>query len=237
MDAQARVRQLGSILGVWAHPDDEIFTCGGILAIAKENGQQVYCMTATRGEAGVQDESRWPKSNLGSIRTKELEEAYGVIGSPGHCWFDLADGGLKDIDDNHGQKLVEQCLVQSQADCILTFGPDGLTGHPDHQAVSDWATEIGKKHNIPVYHAVLVPEIYEANKGADDKLDLFFNIDRPPIVNGEECDLLVKLDDYFLQKKCEALKVMESQTERLFKIVDGEELKNMERIESFVLAK
>ncbi len=37
------IKKLGTILSVWAHPDDETFTCGGILATAVKNGQQVVC--------------------------------------------------------------------------------------------------------------------------------------------------------------------------------------------------
>lgn len=236
MDAASRVKQLGTILGVWAHPDDEVFTCGGILALAAQNGQRVMCMTATRGEAGVQDPDRWPPEHLGEIRTKELEAAYEELGVTEHCWFDFADGGVKDVEELEGLKAVEQCIEQCRPDTILTFGPDGMTGHPDHQTVSAWATKLGRDHDIAVYHAIITPETYEANREADEKFDMFFNIDRPPIVAAKDCDLCITLDKTTLTKKCQALKVMPSQTERLITEMGDEKLCDMQRVEAFVKA-
>ena len=56
-------------MGVWAHPDDETYSMAGIMATAVKNGQQVICVTATRGEAGVQDHLRWPAHKLAEDRT------------------------------------------------------------------------------------------------------------------------------------------------------------------------
>lgn len=236
MDKSLSVQQLGTILGVWAHPDDEVFSCGGILAIAAANGQKVMCMTATRGEAGVQDPERWPPEKLGAIRTEELEKAYEILGIREHCWFDYPDGQLVQVSDENGHRMVEQCIEECQPDTILTFGPDGMTGHPDHQAVSTWATEVGKKKGIQVYHAILTPEEYEANKEADDKFNMFFNIESPPIQQRTDCDLCIELDENTLEKKCQALKAMPSQTEKLIAYVGDEKLKQMQRIEAFVCA-
>ncbi|HXV94036.1 MAG TPA: PIG-L family deacetylase, partial [Pseudonocardia sp.] len=46
---------LGTILGVWAHPDDETFLTAGLMALAREAGNRVVCATATRGERGTDD--------------------------------------------------------------------------------------------------------------------------------------------------------------------------------------
>lgn len=236
MDAATRIRQLGTILGVWAHPDDEVFSCAGILAIAATNGQRVMCMTATRGELGVQDELRWPQAKLGEIRTKELQDAYRILGISEHCWFDFPDGGVNLIDEKEGLRAVEQCIEQCHPDTILTFGPDGMTGHQDHQTVSSWATKLAKKYSIAVYHAVLTPESYQANVEADEQFNMFFNIDKPPIVPPEACDLLIELDEITLKKKCEALKAMPSQTERMIAAMGEEKLCNMQRTEAFLRA-
>ncbi len=236
MDVASHVQKLGTILGVWAHPDDEVFTCGGVMALAAANGQQVMCMTATRGEAGVQDEARWPAARLGKIRSNELEAAYEKLGVLRHCWFDYPDGGLTAVPDKQGFKMIEQCIDECNPDSIITFGPDGMTGHPDHKAVSKWATKIGQARGIKVYHVVMTPEEFEANKEADAKFNMFFNIDSPPIVPVSSCDLCITLDEETLEKKCQALKVMPSQTERLFALGE-EKLKQMQKIEAFVRAK
>ena len=53
--AIADIRELGTIVSVWAHPDDEAYLCGGIMATATAAGSRVVCVTATRGELGVTD--------------------------------------------------------------------------------------------------------------------------------------------------------------------------------------
>ncbi|MDZ7785910.1 MAG: PIG-L family deacetylase [Candidatus Saccharibacteria bacterium] len=237
MNDARHIKSLGTILGVWAHPDDEVFSCGGIMALAAENGQRVMCMTASRGEAGVQDESRWPAEKLGAIRTKELEAAYECLGAIEHVWFDYSDGKVGDVSLAEGEKVVTRRIEACHPDTILTFGPEGMTGHPDHRAVSAWATRVGKERGIAVYHAVLTPETYDADREADEQFDIFFNIERPPIVQRGDCDLYIDLSDKTLQKKCAALKAMPSQTESLIKAMGEEKVCDMNRIESFVRAK
>ena len=65
------VASLGTILGVWAHPDDEAYLCGGLYALARDAGARVICVTATRGELGG-DPSAWPPERLAAQRTAEL---------------------------------------------------------------------------------------------------------------------------------------------------------------------
>lgn len=237
MDAASRIQNLGTILGVWAHPDDEVFTCGGILSIAAHNHQDVLCMTATRGEAGVQDESRWPAAKLGEIRTQELKASYEILGRIEHCWCDMPDGRLASIDYSLGLQNVYDCIDRCKPDTILTFGPDGMTGHDDHKMVSRWAYEAGRSLQIPVYYAVQTPASYQAAKEADEKFNMFFNIEKPPIINEDDCALLIDLPDEVLAKKCEALAAMPSQTERLFKELGQDKMLDMMRTEAFVLAK
>src|SRR5687767_15747549 len=51
MNASASVvAGLGTVLGIWAHPDDEAYLSGGLMAMARDHGSRVVCVTATRGE-------------------------------------------------------------------------------------------------------------------------------------------------------------------------------------------
>ncbi|HEX3261549.1 MAG TPA: PIG-L family deacetylase, partial [Pseudonocardia sp.] len=47
--------RLGTVLGIWAHPDDEAFLSAGLMAAARDAGQRVVCVTATLGEHGTSD--------------------------------------------------------------------------------------------------------------------------------------------------------------------------------------
>lgn len=211
------IKQLGTILGVWAHPDDETYSMGGIMAAAVNNGQVVACLTATRGEAGVQDENRWPAASLGEIRTHELETAMEILRVQEHCWLDFPDGGCNKVSEQDAVKQVADCIEKYRPDTILTFGPDGLTGHPDHQTVSKWAKLARDKTASPavIYHAVQTYEQYDAMIEADKQFNIFFKIDKPPVCATEQCAIHFELDDELYRQKLTALKAMPSQTEAM----------------------
>ena len=61
----------GTLLLVWAHPDDDIYTSAGMMAAAAAAGDRVVDVTATRGEGGSMDEERWPPATMGQVRTAE----------------------------------------------------------------------------------------------------------------------------------------------------------------------
>ena len=231
------IRQLGTILSVWAHPDDESYSCAGIMALAVENGQKVVCITATKGELGVQYAKRWPPDQLADIRAEEMEEALDIIGVNDHHWLGYADGGCKQIPVAEAAAKLKQYIEQYSPDTILTFGPEGLTGHDDHCSVSRWVDEATKDTDIAVYHAVELREIYEAMKRADDEFNIFFNIDKPPIVEENECDLLLCLPDSLLIKKYQSLCAMPSQTEAMFTKFGKDNICKMVCSEAFVRAK
>src|SRR5258705_289102 len=92
------VSSLGTILGVWAHPDDETYLSAGLMASAVRNGQRVVCVTATRGEAGSWDEERWPSDRMGAIREQELNECLSILGVSEHHWLDYIDAECADVD-------------------------------------------------------------------------------------------------------------------------------------------
>jgi len=212
------VRQLGTILSVWAHPDDESYGAAGIMAAAVENGQRVVCLTATKGELGVQDESRWPAAKLGDIRATELQEALHILGVREHSWLGYRDGDCDKIAKDEAVAKIKAFVQKVQPDTVLTFGPDGLTGHPDHQAVSRWVDEAVKGSKITVYHVVQEATSYEEFlKEADRQFNIFFNIDQPPVYNESECDIAFYLTPEQFNKKKRALLAMLSQTEAMFK--------------------
>jgi LmbE family N-acetylglucosaminyl deacetylase len=218
--------QLGSIMGIWAHPDDETFMVGGLLSMAAANGQQVVCITATKGEAGVQNESRWSAETLGETRSKELAAALEILGIGDHHWLDYKDGVCSEVDETEAvAKLVAQ-IEQYKPDTIITFAPDGLTGHDDHIAVARWASLAAEKSSVKptVWCAVHTQEIYDAAfKAIHDKFNVYFNIDVPRLVPMQSCDLVVELPDEVLDKKLAALQAMPSQYETFFQGISPQE--------------
>lgn len=230
------VSSLGTILGIWAHPDDEVFSMAGIIAAAAANGQTVACITATRGEAGVQDESRWPAHQLADIRTQELAAAYNVLGVINHHWLDYPDGGCAEVPEDEAVARIADIIEQYRPDTIFTFGPDGMTGHPDHQTVSKWASLAREKagSSAVIYQTIQIRQQYEATQEIDRALNIFFNIDTPRMCEINDADFYLELDNELFARKYEALRVMPSQTEKL--IAFGDKLKPAFGIEAFMKA-
>ncbi len=81
---------LGTILSVWAHPDDETYLAAGVMAAATDHGQRVVCVSATAGERGTSDPATWPPARLGRVRRWEAAAAMAVVGVAEHRFFGTA---------------------------------------------------------------------------------------------------------------------------------------------------
>jgi LmbE family N-acetylglucosaminyl deacetylase len=140
VDEARVVAELGTLLGIWAHPDDEAYLSGGLMALARDVGSRVVCVTATRGELGTPDPERWPPQRLAAERTAEMARCLEILGVSEHHWLGYRDGGCAAVQDAEAVERLCDVIDDVAPDTVLTFGPDGITGHPDHQAVSAWVT-------------------------------------------------------------------------------------------------
>ena len=133
----------GGLAAVLAHPDDETVGCGGALALAHADGVTTRLLVATRGEAGTADGEPDPK--FGGIREAELICAAKAIGLDEVSIVDgYADGGVADEPFDRLVGEIASWLADRRPDAVITFGPHGVTGHPDHIAVGNatrWAVE------------------------------------------------------------------------------------------------
>ena len=126
-----------TLLVILAHPDDESFPMGGTLAKATANGKRVHLVTATRGEAGIHGKSQ---AETAVLREAELRRACSELGIEQLTFLDYLDGTLETIPDSSGAARLLALMHQFTPDVIVTFGPDGISGHPDHLAVHRWTT-------------------------------------------------------------------------------------------------
>ncbi len=231
------IKALGTIVFVGAHPDDETFLAGGLLAAAVRNGQKVACISATRGEKGVQDETRWPADKLGNIRQHEWDLALKCL-SIDQCQFlGFEDGRCHEVATEQGRAALAGALDIYNPDTIITFGPEGLTGHPDHQAVSHWVDELTKDKDIAVYHGVIDEQSYKSQAELDKRFNFFFNIEKPPVLPVEKCSLVFDLSDELCDMKAAALKSMPSQYDQLFKTLPSDFVRTSFARECFVRVK
>jgi LmbE family N-acetylglucosaminyl deacetylase len=231
--------ELGTVLGVWAHPDDDIYLSAGLMAAAVEAGQRVVDVTATHGEGGSMDEERWPPSTMGEVRTKELLRSLDVLGVKEHHFLE----GPVDIDmetglDAAGAEQVRAIMEEVDPDTVLTFGPEGMTGHVAHQDVSRWAGEAFAQVAKPgagLYHAVFPTSM------ADEWLEKLAPFDiflpgTPNVVPDEEIDLYFELPSDLLGRKIASIKEHASQIEALHEVFGDEGFRRFMAKEGFVLA-
>lgn len=125
------------LLAVWAHPDDEAFGPVGTMRLAHDRGWQTAIITATRGEAGQSDRVMLqPGETRGDMRERELRAACDVLGvDQVHVWR-YPDGGLSAVPAAALTARIVVVMRHWQPAIVVTFGPDGITGHPDHLAIS-----------------------------------------------------------------------------------------------------
>ncbi len=133
--------QLGTVLTVWAHPDDEAYLAGGLMALAVDAGSRVVAVSATRGEHGTADPVRWPPARLGAVRERELAASLAALGVEEHHWLGIEDGTCAASSPIGPVGALTRLIREVGADTVVTFGPDGMTGHSDHRAVSRWTTQ------------------------------------------------------------------------------------------------
>jgi LmbE family N-acetylglucosaminyl deacetylase len=133
-------------MAVLAHPDDESLGFGGTLAKYASEGVETFLVTATRGESGRyrghgQGEEQHPGADaLAKIRAGELRAAAAALGISEVSLLDYRDGGLDRA--NHAEAIgrIAGHLRRVRPDVVITFGPDGAYGHPDHIAISQFTT-------------------------------------------------------------------------------------------------
>ena len=231
------VRALGSILGVWAHPDDEAYLSGALMARAVKNGQRVVCVTATRGEAGFPDLESTTDDERAAIRVAELDACLAVLGVTEHEWLDYHDGQCDRVDVNEPVAKLAGVIDALQPDTVLTFGPDGMTGHVDHIAVSHWTSLAFRKTATASAHLFYTTKTEDWNEqfiaAVDPGRVMMVEGLVPPATEPDELALWFRADDELADVKLEALRCQASQIEPLLAQVDLDVFRDLNRDEFF----
>jgi len=134
------------LLAVLAHPDDESLGMGGTLAKYASEGVETFLLTATRGEGGryrgirVGAPEHPGAEELGRIREAELRAAASALGLREVALLDYHDQELDRASPREAIAGIVAHLRRIRPDVVVTFGPDGAYGHPDHIAISQLTT-------------------------------------------------------------------------------------------------
>src|SRR5262245_14136658 len=135
-----------TLLAVLAHPDDESLGFGGTLAKYAAEGVRVHLVTATRGDRGRYrgkppgDPEHPGQAALAGIREAELRDAARALGVHDVSILGYPDGGVDRVDAHEAVAAIAQHIRRIRPQVVVTFGPDGAYGHPDHVAISQFAT-------------------------------------------------------------------------------------------------
>lgn len=143
----------GGLLVVLAHPDDEAFGLAGTIGLLRAQGVPVTLVTATRGEVGeILVPELSTRGTLGAVREKELRDAMALIGLHDIRLLGYRDSGMDGTPENQdprslaqapAEEVVSQIAMTIRDVCpaaIITFGADGIYGHPDHVAIHHHTT-------------------------------------------------------------------------------------------------
>lgn len=132
------------LVAVFAHPDDDTFGVAGTVALhADDPGFRFVLIHATSGEAGmISDPALAMRETLGAVREEEDRRSWGTLGrTPDrHEWLRYPDHGVADVPFDELVARIEAILRDERPDVVITFGPDGITGHPDHITVGEATT-------------------------------------------------------------------------------------------------
>jgi LmbE family N-acetylglucosaminyl deacetylase len=129
-------RRQPRVLGVFAHPDDETLCAGGTFAKYARTGAEVCVVSFTRGGAGqIRDAAVATRASLAAVRERELDAAGKELGLTQVRCLDHPDGGLPDVDPAVLLQQAAELIDEFDPDVVVTFGPDGFSGHPDHVAI------------------------------------------------------------------------------------------------------
>lgn len=134
----------GPILLIFAHPDDETSAAGGTTAKYVSQGYTVDLVTATGGEKGTRLEVS-EGVDTATVRAGEQCGAVAITGISDIYRLGYIDGELLEADFSEVTDRVLRVMEKVQPEVVITFGLDGISGHPDHVAIGKAATDAFKK--------------------------------------------------------------------------------------------
>ena len=223
------VPALGTVLGVWAHPDDEAYLSAGLMAAARDAGQRVVVATATEGELGGD-------GPIADQRRREATASLAVVGVSEHRWLGFRDGGCPGVDPAMGATVVAALLEEVRPDTVVTFGPDGLTGHADHRAVAEWVRRAWQAdgRRATLLQATLTESFHRRWGRLCAEHGIWMPGGRPPAVAEAAVALRIRLAGAARDRKSLALAAHASQTAGLRQAVGDRTYRRWWAEESFV---
>ena len=198
-------------LAVYAHPDDETFGLGGVLAALVDAGTAVEVLCFTRGEASTLGQPS-DLAALGGVRTVELADAARVLGVRSHELLAYPDGRLAEVPIADLASHVVAAARRQRSDLLVVFDDTGVTGHPDHQQATRAALTAAAHLDVPVLAwTVRQPVAAALNTELDTdfrgrcavEIDLMISVDRKRQLRAIACHRSQSTDNPVLRRRLE----------------------------------
>lgn len=153
--SDARAQEDRVLLAVFAHPDDEIFVSPTLARYARE-GADVHLVLATRGERWAPETDLEPGDEIAEVRAEEARCSAAALGINPPILLPFGDGSL-------GQRVrqgppwetlaqlenrLAEILEELRPDVVVTWGPEGGYGHPDHRLVGAVLTQMVQRRAV-----------------------------------------------------------------------------------------
>jgi LmbE family N-acetylglucosaminyl deacetylase len=229
------VRAPFTLLGVWAHPDDETYLSAALMRRVVASGGHVVLICATRGELGT-DDPRQDPWRLAGRRERELRTAMAQLGVHDVWVLGHPDGACADVDDVDVVPTLTDAMRSLQPDLVVTFGPDGITNHPDHRAISRWTTlawlGAGEHRDHRLLYATMTRSFVERHRL--DYSEIPLTVEGAPIWTPEdEIALRIEPDSDERARKRAALRSHESQIGGLVEVLGEDRFHDWWLVETF----
>ena len=203
--------RLARVLAVCAHPDDESFGLGAVLAALAAAGTSSSLLCFTHGEASTLGLGA---GDLRQVRAGELAAAAAVLGVTGARLLDYPDGRLAGVGLSRLAGHVRRQIQLTRPDALLVFDEGGITGHPDHCQATAAALPAAGRENLPVIAwAVPLPvaEVLNAEFGTTftgrplEQIDLTITVDRAAQLEAIACHVSQSAHNRILWRRLELL--------------------------------
>ena len=175
---------MAAALFIYAHPDDETFGAAGTICLLRSKGWRVVLACATLGQKGkCGDPPVCEAAELGAVRERELAEAARILDISEVHLLGYEDKSLADAPRDEIRRRLVEIVRAERPDAVFTFDPNGFNAHPDHVAISRfasdavaaaadarWYAEAGPAHVVPqlLWNTLLEPW-QEASSGVAEE--------------------------------------------------------------------
>ena len=222
-----------TLLGVWAHPDDEAYLSAGLMPNTPRAATESSSSPPRSASTAPTTQRRGLRPGSPRTGTANSAAASPTLGVHDHHLLGFEDG---DCQRRDGTDLIARYITDLEPDLIVTFGPDGMTGHPDHRAVSRWTTRGMDAQRAPtreLWYATVTTDFHQRWGPVNAHVGLWADQPEPPCTQRDELCHSITLADDQLDAKVAALRAHHSQSAPLANLIGARAYRNWWSTESF----